>query len=805
MNRYICIHGHFYQPPRENPWLEEVELQDSAHPYHDWNERVTAECYGPNTASRIVDGENRIIDLVNNYSKISFNIGPTLCAWMERHKPDVLAAIIEADRVSKERFSGHGSAIAQVYNHMIMPLANRRDKYTQAYWGIMDFEKRFARFPEGMWLPETAVDIETLEVLAELKIKYAILAPRQARLVRPLDPNRARHDVGEGVDPTTAYLCELPSGNSINIFFYDGSISQDMAFGDLLENGERFAQRLMGAFNDARPWPQLVHVATDGESYGHHRRHGDMALAYCLHHIETTQQAILTNYGEYLQKHPPTHAVEIAENTSWSCLHGIERWRGDCGCNSGRQEWSQAWRQPLREALDSLRDALVPLFEEEASKLFTDPWKVRDEYLEVLSDRSRDHVRRFLARRATHEFSHEESVRALKLLEMQRNCMLMYTSCAWFFDELSGIETTQVLRYASKAIQDAEFLSGRSFEDEFTNGLALARSNVLENGARVYEAYVKPAQVTLERVGAHYGISSLFGKHQQVTPLYCYRVESESYKWLGAGRMKMAIGKTRIESVLTWEHGAISFAVVHFGDHNINGGVRIFMGEAAFAAMQQELIDAFERGEITEVLHLMLKHFGTNNYSVRHLFRDEQRQIIRDILSDTIHAVHLSLRTIYENNFTVMALLRSLQHPIPSLLVMPAEVVVSDQLKNLFSQETLDIEQLGIIAQQAEKLSLKLQPEELQLRVGAWITARVEDLKSKPLDVQALELLSNAMAALAHLHLDMDLWRAQNGYFSVTRAVYLSQEQKAAGGDPSARRWIAIFTTLGSQLQVRVR
>ena len=316
MDRYICIHGHFYQPPRENPWLEEIELQDSAYPYHDWNERISAECYAPNGAARQLDAANRIQNIVNNYAKISFNFGPTLLSWMERHDAEAYQAIREADRLSQENFSGHGSAIAQVYNHTIMPLANRRDKYTQAHWGIKDFQKRFGRFPEGLWLPETAVDLETLEVLAELGMKFTILAPRQASRIKKTMQGSRWHEVGDGrIDPTRVYLCVLPSGKTINLFFYDGPISQELAFAGLLKNGETFAQRLNSVFDDSRDWPQLVHIATDGETYGHHHRHGDMALAYCLHFMASNNLARITNYGEYLEKHPPTCLVEIFEES----------------------------------------------------------------------------------------------------------------------------------------------------------------------------------------------------------------------------------------------------------------------------------------------------------------------------------------------------------------------------------------------------------------------------------------------------------------------------------------------------------
>jgi alpha-amylase/alpha-mannosidase (GH57 family) len=459
MNRYICIHGHFYQPPRENPWLEEIELQDSAYPYHDWNERITSECYAPNTASRILDSDNRIIDIVNNYARMSFDIGPTLLSWIKLHHPDVYRAIIEADQLSQERFSGHGSAIAQAYNHIIMPLANSRDKRTQVLWGIRDFEYRFKRKPEGMWLPETAVNLETLDILAEYGIGFTILAPRQAQRVREIGNEEWRDVNGDGINSGMPYLCRLPSGKTINLFFYDGQVAQDIAFGGLLDDGKNFAERLTGVFSD-REEPQLVHIATDGESYGHHHRYGDMALACALHYIESGNLADLTNYAEYLEKYPPTHEVEIRENSSWSCAHGVERWRRDCGCNTqANPGWNQGWRAPLREAMDWLRDNLIPIYEGEMASYVQDPWQARDDYIKVILNRSARNevildgsvqsVEAFHSRHVIRELSEEEKVKVLKLLEMQRCAMLMYTSCGWFFDEISGIETVQVMRYAS--------------------------------------------------------------------------------------------------------------------------------------------------------------------------------------------------------------------------------------------------------------------------------------------------------------------------------------------------------------------
>src|SRR5579884_4068440 len=494
---YICIHNHYYQPPRENPWLEAIELQDSAYPYHDWNERVTAECYAPNSASRILDSENRIADIVNNYSRISFNFGPTLLSWLEFAARDVYESILKADQESAERYSGHGSALSQAYNHIIMPLANARDKQTQVIWGIRDFQRRFGREPEGMWLPETAVDLETLEALAQHGIKFTILAPRQARRVRKIGGRNWREVNDERIDPTMVYRLRLPSRRSINLFFYDGPISRGVAFERLLDNGERFAQRLLGAFSEDRTWPELVHIATDGETYGHHHRHGEMALTYALEHIRSNQLADITNYGEYLERHPPTHEVEIFENSSWSCVHGIERWRSNCGCNAGHAGWTQAWRGPLREALDWLRDTLAPRFEEKARELLKDPWLARDDYIDVVLDRSPEIVSGFLTRHATHELNEAERLTTLKLMEMQRHLMLMYTSCGWFFDELSGIETVQVIQYACRALQLSQQVLGDHLETDFLKALSAAKSNIPEHqdGAVIYRKFASPAAV----------------------------------------------------------------------------------------------------------------------------------------------------------------------------------------------------------------------------------------------------------------------------------------------------------------------
>jgi alpha-amylase/alpha-mannosidase (GH57 family) len=805
MGKYVCIHGHFYQPPRENPWLEGVELQDSAYPYHDWNERIAAECYAPNTASRILDKGGRIIDIINNYSKISFNFGPTLLSWLEKHKPDVYHAIIEADKLSMEKFSGHGSAIAQAYNHMIMPLANKRDKYTQVWWGIKDFQRRFGRFPEGMWLPETAVDTETLEILAELGIKFTILAPRQAKGVRRLEDNDLFSDVSGGrIDPTMPYLCSLPSGRTITIFFYDGPISQDLAFGNVLSSGEAFANRLLSAFSDQRNWPQIVHIATDGETYGHHQRHGDMALAYCLHHIENKKPAILTNYGEYLEKYSPTYEVEIFDNSSWSCIHGIDRWKNNCGCNSGMKPgWTQEWRTPLREAMNMVRDRLNPIYEREASYYFRDPWEVRNEYIDIIFDRSEENIERYFTKHAIRNLLRVEKGKALKLLEMQRNAMLMYTSCGWFFDDISGIETVQVMQYASEVMLYLEELQNISLEYEFLKILRHAPSNVFKNGAEAYELYVKPSKVDLLRVGAHYAVSSLFEEYPEKTGIYCYTLQNDKYEKIQAGKLELAIGKTEVISDITWDEALISFAVLHLGDHNVNGGVRRFISEEAFGTMRNEIRETFDRGDVTEIIRLMDKHFGMNNYSLWHLFKDEQRKVLNQILDSTLLEMEVSFRRIYENNYPIKNFLQSLNIPIPKPFTMVAEYIVNTDLRRVFEEEDLDIEKLENIIIEVKKWS-----HEIDTLVGlvssSWINSRMLKLSYQTDDLVLFKKIEKILKLMRELPVELNIWKAQNIYFTIGRDGYKLIKEKAEKGDSFSKKWVEAFRKLGYYMQVKV-
>ncbi len=800
--KYVCIHGHFYQPPRENPYLEAIELQDSAYPYHDWNERITAECYAPNAASRILDAENRIVKLVNNYAHISFNFGPTLLSWMKELAPRIYEAIIEADQESRERFSGHGSAIAQAYNHMILPLANRRDKVTQVKWGIADFESRFGRKPEGMWLPETAVDTESLEVLAEQGIKFTILAPRQAKRVRSKRSSRYHDVTGSRIDPAHAYLAKLPSKKRLTLFFYDGPISQAVAFEGLLGDGRRFADRLMSGFSSTRQFDQLVHIATDGESYGHHHRFGEMALTYALEEIQKNNLAQLTNYGEYLEKHPNEDLAEIVENSSWSCEHGVERWRSDCGCNSGGHQWNQQWRGPLRAALDWLRDRLVSIFESRLGTYIRDPWAGRDDYIRIILDRSEEVRSAFFADHAIRELNREEQVTALKLLEMQRHAMLMYTSCGWFFDELSGLETVQVIHYAGRALRLAEECSGESIEGDFQQHLAEAKSNLAEHGdgARIYDKWVKPAVVDIPRVAGHYAISSLFETYSDKTRIYCYEADRLRYSVDAEGKMRLASGAARFKSAITGESAELEFSVLHLGDHNVSAGVQAAAGFSD--ENQKNLVSAFSQADTAEVIRLLDQIYGKQIFSLRQLFRDEQRKIANFILRESVNSAAAVYRTFFESHASLIRFLNGLDIPVPNALKSAAEIALNNQLQQALERPELDFETIRGLLREAVSEKVTLDATTLEYKVRKRLETEAAVFAADPSNLAAADRMIKLLDLFPALPFPVTLWEAQNLTYKPLLTAYQHNGWHSETADAAAIRRSEELKRLAAQLHI---
>ncbi len=797
MEKYICIHGHFYQPPRENAWLEVIEVQDSAHPYHDWNERISAECYAPNAASRILE-HGIIKDIINNYSKISFNFGPTLLSWMENYDHETYEAILEADKESIKNFSGHGSAIAQVYNHMIMPLANRKDKEAQIVWGIRDFEHRFARKPEGMWLAESAVDIESLELLVEYGIKYTILAPRQAKSFKKIEENDWREVGDEGIDTRRPYNCSLPSGKTISLFFYHGDIAQGVAFNGLLNNGQKFAKSLLDSFDSESSEPQLVHIATDGETYGHHHKHGDMALAFCLDFIDEHKHAKITNYAEYLTKVKTTYEVQIHENSSWSCVHGIERWRSDCGCNSGgKANWNQKWRKPLREALDWLRDELNQVYEREASQVLKDPWEARNEYINVILRRNDDTVRKFLK---DHCLIDVEQKRVLRLMEMQRNAMLMYTSCGWFFDEISGIETTQIMQYACRAIQLISQTVGTDLEEEFMKRLESAPSNVpsLENGSNVYKRYVIPSKTNLARVGMHYAVSSLFEDDPEKAPLFNYTATNEFFIRKEAGEQKLAVGVTKVKSNVTRSEKRFTFAVVYMGKHNIIGNISLDMEDDKFASMQMRILNAFDEGQLGDVIAHMQTYFGPVHYTLWQLFKDEKRTVLDMITLQSMQELEASLRRVYNRDYPLVNALVNNDIPIPKAYSTTFEYILNADLLNCFKADKVNVKELDRVMGELLKWDLKIEDKDKVSRLaGESIFKELKRINAERSNTKRIERLNRAFPLLMQFKLEPILYQSQNLYFEISR----EEDVETLSHKPE---WVKQFKLLGENLGVKV-
>ncbi|MBX7080461.1 MAG: DUF3536 domain-containing protein [Nannocystaceae bacterium] len=810
--RFICIHGHFYQPPRENPWLETIEVQESAYPFHDWNERITAECYGPNASARILDEQGYITRIVSNYARMSFNFGPTLLAWLDRNRRDVYRSIVAADALSRKRFGGHGSAMAQAYNHSILPLATRRDKRTQIRWGLRDFEARFGRRAEGIWLPETAVDLESLELLADEGVRFTLLAPHQAAATRSVgDADAPWHDVGGArVDPKRAYRVELGGGRSIAVFFYDGPVSQAIAFERLLQSGDGFATRLRGAF-DGRHGPQLVHVATDGETYGHHHRYGDMALAYALHTLEQSPEVRLTNYGEFLALHPPEHEARIVERSSWSCAHGIERWRSDCGCNSGGHPgWSQRWRGPLREALDWLAARLAEVYERAASPLLRDPWAARDAYIDTILDRGHDAVERLLHRHAVGPLGAAERTRVLELLELQRHALLMYTSCGWFFDEVSGIETVQIIRYAARATQLADAIAPpepgeESLQQGLLERLALARGNLPEyaDAAVVYRRTVDV--LDLDKLAAHYAVSSLFHTYDERTELFAYDVDQLDMHSHSLGRAKLVLGTLRINSQVTHETVVRSFGFVHFGDHNLSGGVRTFPSPGEYEAMIREVSSAFERADMPEVLRLLDSHFLELTYSLRSLLRDEQKRVLDVIVRSALTDAEALASQLYETHSPLLRYLATLDLPLPKSLRGLADFVLNSSLRREIERHELEFPRIRALLSESEDVGTELDGAGIGFALRQAIERAAFSWAEEPEQLGRLRRLRRAAEFGRSMSLELDLHQVQNRFYALMETVYPRFYEQAERGDPIAIEWREHFRALGEALRVRVR
>ncbi len=721
---YITVHGHFYQPPRENPYLNAIERQPSAFPFHNWNARIHDECYRPNAFARIFNDEGKVVGIVNNFEYLSFNMGATLMSWLESHDPEVYQRIIEADRQSCQRLNGHGNAVAQVYNHIILPLASDRDKATQVRWGKADFRHRFGRDPEGMWLAETAVDYATLKALVDEGIRFTILAPSQIAKCRPF-PTEEHPDTewievgGAQIDPTRPYRCFLDDGRYIDIFVYDGPISRDMGFGEVLSSSEYLLGRLGQGIRKEEERSQIISVATDGETFGHHRKDTEKCLAYAFTVEFPKKGWNVSNYGHYLSINPPNWELKIKSVTSWSCAHGVDRWQDDCGCGGGTNIRLK-WRRPLRDSLNWLRDRLTEIYEVQGRNLFCDPWTTRDEYIQIILDRSTDNIDKFLLRQQSHPLSQIERLDALRLLEMQRHSLLMFTSCGWFFEEISRPEGVQILRYAARAIELAGEVAGLQLEGEFIFQLAAAPSNdrAYNNGADIYQKLVKTARVDFNQVAAHYAISSLLQNYPQQQRVYCYDARQLDYQKQQIGALTLAIGQVHLTSIITQESQHLIFAVLHIGGWDFHCCIEPFNNRLGYNQLKEKLFTILQQASTAQILLAMTQIFGEQSYSLQDLFAEERYRIMQQLSQKTRKHLDRLYTQVYRENYGILVAFQQEELPVPQELQVAAEIALADKCCQVVTNLSTDWEdaqkrkhhliELNTVASEANYLHCKL-------------------------------------------------------------------------------------------------
>lgn len=811
--KYLTIHGHFYQPPRENPWLEAIELQDSALPFHDWNERINKECYNPNSVSKIVDSRNRILDIVNNYEHISFNFGPTLLSWMEQFAPLTYERIIKADIESLAEHEGHGNAMAQVYNHIIMPLANENDKITQVKWGIKDFEYRFGRKPEGMWLAETAVDDDTLRVLEENGIKFTVLSPYQALKIRK-EGDKEWTDVSWGnIDPARSYRYYIKSapGKFIDLFFYDGAISKSVAFDELLKDGNKFAKRLRDGVSDCRDYPQLVNIATDGESYGHHTKFGDMALAYVLQIKAKEEGFTITNYGEYLDKCRSDYEVDIKQASSWSCFHGVGRWKEDCGCSTGGHPgWNQKWRKPLRDALDYLRDELAKLFEAEGPKYFNkNCWEVRNNYIDVILDRSSLSVNKFHKENFLPNLSDEDKVKAMELLEIQRQAQLMYTSCGWFFSEISGIETVQIMKYAARAMQLAAVFTKQDYETRFTEILADAKSNITEygTGRDIFNNFVKPSIVTTKQVASLWAISSLYQDFEDEEDVYCYSVTRDDYQKVQKGNSNFVVGHIELRSRITLQKSNLMFALMQYSGGDFHCAIKEYSDDFEYNKMKNDLIKTFMLNPLTEIIRALDENFGKDYFTLKDIFIEERRKILQRLLKDKMEKFAQIYQDMYDEGKGSIYHMQTLGLAIPDEFKIAAEYALSRKFNELIADsngfvEPAVLQQAMDINLEAKSMGIKLDKQPSNNIFSKKIRQNINRL-AYSFEIQQADVVLELFEYIEKLELEVDISEAQNIFFS---KIYLNIgeiiESSQNSNRKSDKRFVEMLLDIGTKLNI---
>ncbi|MCF8146230.1 MAG: DUF3536 domain-containing protein [Deltaproteobacteria bacterium] len=808
--KYLCIHGHFYQPPRENPWLNRIEFQPSALPYHDWNERVTRECYGPNTRARLLGKEGRIRALLNNYEYMSFDFGPTLLSWLEKAHPWIYNQIITADRLSMDRCQGHGNALAQVYNHIIMPLASRRDKLTQIRWGLADFRHRFKRPAEGMWLAETAVDTETLKLMAEEGVKFTVLSPDQALMVRPIRRSgrvEQWKDVKGGrVDITRPYRVQLDGSgnNAMTVFFYHGPLSRAVAYEQLLASGDKLLAHIESAFNGDGAGPELISLATDGESYGHHFKFGDMALSWLFDHLNQGDAITLTNYAAYLDRFPPKDEVRIVENSSWSCAHGVGRWCSDCGCNvSHTPGWNQAWRAPLRQGLDWLARKFAAIFEERGSRLFKDPWKARDDYIALLLHPSAQDRDQFIDHQSGPSLDPAERIQALQLLESQRMSLFMFTSCGWFFDEISGLEATQVLRYAARGIDLVRSWTQEDLESRLMEFMAQAPSNdpAYGNGAGVYRKKVVPSRIgpslaTANHALAVLGWASVTAARPRKDAPFEGRVLTRRENTFNAHGTDGIIG----EAIVIEPGTGFESLRIYLAYHDPERGFGCMVGKSLqmgdLDRMTMEITEGSSKnGE--EGIRGRFHQYVTDvrSYTIQDLIPDMRNALVSGMFQWLDLQIGKTIGRRRSESEAFLSLLQETGGPLPEAPNHILSILIADELGKIAGgareKTAIDWTWLDILAKETALQQIKLNDRFMKQTTQSILGHLMATLASTPKATGITDIIA-FLDMCREIGVEPDLWESQNAYHD----RHLDQTFRKALDSEA----VGIFDKLGERL-----
>jgi hypothetical protein len=587
------------------------------------------------------------------------------------------------------------------------------------------------------------------------------------------------------------------------LFFYNAELARGVAFERLLDSGDHFGERLVAAFQSDTDEPQLVHLATDGETYGHHHRFGEMALTFALHELKRRGLVRVTNYGEYLALHPPSWEVEIHENTAWSCAHGIERWRADCGCHSGGQPgWTQQWRAPLRAALDWLQDALDPLFEQQATGLLHDPWAARNAYIDVLLDRTIERIDAFFTQHARRSLGQEEKILARGLLEMQRHRLLMFTSCGWFFDEISGLEATQILRYAARAIEFAKVWRP-TLESEFVDRLRQAPSNVRElgHGGQVYLQKVTPSRVDFPRVVANQAICRILEPGQGRAALPAIQVTHTDYEEDAYGTTALGVGRMTLTSQATLEIQEFAFAALKFSGHDVHCVVSNQLVGDQYTRTKEELLRIFSRHSLSEVVRTLDRQLGETYYTARDLLLDDRRRVLARVSEGVLERLETTYLQLYRENRRLMEYLYELDIPLPQGFTLAAGFLVNRSLSRAVAtlvEKESDGEAIEEILTEARKWRVPLATSEVEQQLCNAVEEHLAALLSDPLSgrgVTAVHLLEVG----DRLGIVLNLWWAQTVFAQVCHRHLRALLSRRRHEEPAAQQ-VTLLRHLGERL-----